>query len=47
MFGTPTIHLNIVYINFVGPGLVEFRIDRMAFSQPEHTCLNIQNIPTL
>ena len=23
------------------------RIDRMAFGQPEHTCLNIQNVPLL
>ena len=23
------------------------RIDRMAFGQPERTCLNIQNVPLL
>jgi len=27
--------------------LTEFRIDRMAFGQPERTCLNIQNVPLL
>ena len=26
----------------VGPGLTEFRIDRMAFGQPESSCLSIQ-----
>ena len=31
----------------VGPVLTEFRIDRMAFGQPERTCLNIQNVPLL
>ena len=31
----------------VGPGLTEFRIDRMAFSQSERTCLSIQNVPLL
>ena len=31
----------------VGPGLTEFRIDRMDFGQPERTCLNIQNVPLL
>ena len=31
----------------VGPGLTEFRIDQMAFGQPERTCLNIQNVPLL
>ena len=30
-----------------GPGLTEFRIDQMAFGQPERTCLNIQNVPLL
>ena len=29
-------------IFFVGPVLTEFRINRMAFVQPERTCLNIQ-----
>ena len=29
----------------IGPVLTEFRIDRMAFGQPERTCLNIQNVP--
>ena len=32
---------------FVGPGLTEFQIDRMAFGQPERTFLNIQNVPLL
>ena len=32
-------------MKIVGPGLTEFRIDRMAFGQPERTCLNIQNVP--
>ena len=31
----------------IGPGLTEFRIDRMAFSQSERTCLSIQNVPLL
>ena len=31
----------------VGPVLTEFQIDRMAFGQPERTCLNIQNVPLL
>ena len=31
----------------VGPGLTKFRIDWMAFGQPESTCLNIQNVPLL
>ena len=33
--------------NCVGPRLTEFWIDRMAFGQPERTCLNIQNAPLL
>ena len=33
--------------SIVGPMLTEFRIDRMAFGQPECTCLNIQNVPLL
>ena len=33
--------------NIVGLKLTEFRIDQMAFGQPEHTCLNIQNVPLL
>ena len=31
----------------VGPGLTEFQIDQMAFSQSERTCLSIQNVPLL
>ena len=31
----------------VGPILTKFWIDRMAFGQPERTCLNIQNVPLL
>ena len=31
----------------VGPILTEFRIDQMAFGQPECTFLNIQNVPLL
>ena len=34
-----------VYVAIVGPVLTKFRIDQMAFGQPEHTCLNIQNVP--
>ena len=37
----------IVIIDNAGPVLTEFRIDRMAFCQPERTCLNIQNVPLL
>ena len=43
-------HCNIqseFIISDVGPLLTEFRIDRMAFGQPERTCLNIQNVPLL
>ena len=28
----------VTLIQTVGPVLTEFRIDRMAFGQPEHTC---------
>ena len=38
---------NISSKKFIGPGLTEFRIDRMAFSQSERTCLSIQNVPLL
>ena len=34
-------------MNSIGPELTEFRIDRMAFGQPEHTYLSIQNVPLL
>ena len=34
-------------VKIVGPGLTEFRIDQMAFGQPECTCLNIQNVTLL
>ena len=27
--------------------MTKFRIDRMAFGQPEQTCLNIQNVPLM
>ena len=32
---------------YIGPVMSEFRIDRMAFGQPECTYLNIQNVPLL
>ena len=42
-----TLMLANVVVFLVGPLLTEFRIDRMAFGQPERTCLNIQHIPPL
>ena len=39
------LNVQAVIEEIVGPGLTKFRIDRMAFCQPESTCLNIQNVP--